>query len=506
MMVGVLGPLAIVLALFAYVQSNLHRGMLLDVATRTATDLGNVIEGSLQHAMLTENRTEIQISIDNITANAQVTNLMLLNTESEVQAAGSQELLGRQFTKADVGCASCHASGEQHVGQRSIVLTLPDAGRVLRNCNPIENTETCYQCHDPTQPYNGILITDLNLAELEQHVAGDVERTLLLLSGALLLGAVLLGVTMERAVIEPLGRLTQVIRDFDRGDLSRRVHIDSGDEVGELAEAFNRMADGLEIKAKLEQKVRERTAELQVLYEELQEKEALREQLLKQVINAQEEERKRVARELHDELAQTLTGLLMSLDTAEDVLGPELGVVQGQLSHTRDITQRALEQTRGLILDLRPTMLDDLGLLPAIRWYVESHLEAAGILVTVRTEGEQRRLSPQTETALFRITQEAINNVVKHAQANRVNIALTWKPDEVIVRIVDNGRGFEPDAMVDRRDEARGMGLLGMKERASLLGGQLDIVSELGQGTLVVARLPTHERVLADVIDTGADR
>lgn len=506
MMLGVLGPLAIVLALFAYVQNNLHRSMLLDVATRTATNLGGVVEGSLQHAMLMQNRAEIQASIDNIAANPQVRNLFLLNTESEVRASASQQLIGRRFSKTDVGCAVCHTPGAPQEHQFSAVLTLPDAGRVLRNCNPIENREACYGCHEPAQPYNGVLITDLSLAEIEQRAGGDLQRTLLLLGSAFLLGAALLGVTMERSVIEPLGQLTETIRDFDRGDLGRRVRIRSSDEVGELAEAFNRMADGLEERARLEQKVRERTAELQILYDELQQKEAMREQLLKQVINAQEEERKRIARELHDELAQALIGLLMSLDVAEDVLEPELEVVHRQLARTRDITQRALQQTRGLILDLRPTMLDDLGLVPAIRWYVESHLEAAGILITVRTDGEQRRLPPETETALFRITQEAINNVVKHAQATRVTIDLTWKPDEVIVKIEDNGRGFEPEAVMDRGDETRGIGLLGMKERATLLGGTLDILSEPGAGTRVIARLPTLEGMKIDVVNTRTDR
>lgn len=506
MMLGVLGPLAIVLALFAYVQYRLHRNMLLDVAARTGTDLGNVIEGSLQHAMLTQNRREVQTAIDNIASNPQVTNLFLINTESEVRAAASQGLLGRQLSKADAGCAVCHTPGAPSVGQFSVIVTLPRAGQVLRNCNPIENREACHQCHDPAQRYNGVLITDLSLAEVEQHSENDLQRTLLLFGGALLLGAALLGVTMEQAVIEPLGRLTQTIRDFHRGDLGRRVQIDSGDEIGELAEAFNRMAYGVEQKAKLEQKVRERTAELQVLYQELQEKEAVREQLLKQVINAQEEERKRIARELHDELAQALTGLLMSLDAAEEVLGSEFEVVHGQLQRTREITRRALEQTRGLILDLRPTILDDLGLVPAIRWFAESHLKAAGILVSIRSEGEQRRLAPEIETALFRIAQEAINNIAKHAEATQADIQLTWEPDELILVIEDNGCGFAPETIMDSRDKTQGMGLLGMKERATLLGGALHISSEPGEGTRVVARLPTRERRRTDVVDTGADR
>jgi signal transduction histidine kinase len=505
MILGMFGPLAVVMALFAYVQYNTHRNMLLDLAARTTTDLGDVIEDSLQHAMLTSNQTEIQIAIEDIAANPQISNLFLLNTESEVRATASPEMLGRQFSTQDVGCAACHVPGMPHINQFSAIITLPDAGRVLRNCNPIENHAACYQCHDPAQSYNGVLITDLSLAEIEQHAETDLQRTLILLGGALLLGVVLLGVTMERLVIKPVGRLIRSIRDFDQGELGRRVQIDSGDEIGELAQAFNRMVDGLEQKARLEEKVRERTAELEVLYAELQAKEALREQLLKQVINAQEEERKRIARELHDELAQALTGLLMSLDTAESVLGldtsatpsTELGArlstglnaVPGQLARTRDITRQALQQTRNLIFDLRPMLLDDLGLVPAIREYAESRLKSAGLVVAIRSEGEQRRLAPEMETALFRIAQEAMNNIVKHAAATHVTINLTWQPDELILKVADNGRGFDLEAVMNRRDVTRGMGLLGMRERATLLGGTLDIHSEPGQGTQVLARL-----------------
>jgi signal transduction histidine kinase len=478
---------------------------MLEVATETATAVGNVVEGSLQHAMLRQNRAEIQAGIASIAEDPQIANLFLLNPQSRVTAATTAQSIGRQFTLADDGCRECHAAGSPHQHQFSVIINVADVGRVLRNCNPVENRESCHQCHDPAQPYTGVLITDLGLTEIEEHAARDLRRTLLLLASTLVAGAVLLGLSMERAIADPVGQLTQAIRDFDQGNLGRRAGVRSDDEIGEMAQAFNRMADGLEQKAILEEKVRERTQELQALYSELQEKEALREQLLKQVINAQEDERKRVARELHDELAQTLTSLLMSLDATEGVLEPELESVRRQLARTRDITQRALQQTRGLILDLRPTMLDDLGLVSAIRWYVEHRLESSDLVATVKTRGEQRRLPSQTETALFRITQEAVNNIAKHAAATRANIELIWESGSVIVKISDDGQGFDPDTAMDRRDEAQGMGLLGMKERATLLGGSLDILSEPGEGTMVVVKLPTRDGADTDVSDPSSD-
>ena len=207
-MVGVLGPLAVVLALFAYIQYNEQRSLLLDATARTATDLNDVIEGGLQYAMLTRNRAEIQASINDIAANAPVVDLFLLNTKSKIRAGFPQALRGQSLSQDDPGCAVCHAPDAPHRGELSVVLTLPEVGRVLRSCNPIENKAACHKCHEPDQPYNGVLITDLTLDGVEQAATNNLERILFLLGGALLLGAALLGITMERSVIQPLSQLT----------------------------------------------------------------------------------------------------------------------------------------------------------------------------------------------------------------------------------------------------------------------------------------------------------
>ncbi len=491
-LLGVLLPLALILGAFAYFQYITHRKMMLTMAAQTATNLGNVIESSLAEAMLAQDLPVIQKTIDNVAANSQVRNLILLNTQSEIRAALGGRDVGRKLNITSEGCKVCHASGVAHSTKYSVVLMLPGEGRVLRNCNPIENRPACYGCHDPANRYNGVLITDLSLESIDQHLRQDLQQTLLSVGGALLLGAIMLGTIMNWLVIGRLGRLTSLVRAFAQGDMSRRAEIRSGDELEELAEAFNRMADGVEEKVRLERQIRQRTAELERLYEALQEKEAIRAQLLKQVIHAQEAERKRVARQLHDELAQSLTGLLMSLDTAEEVLGPELQHVRDQLARTREITTRALEQTRHLILDLRPTMLDDLGLVPAIRWYAETHLKPTGALVVFRAEGRQQRLRPELETALFRIAQEAINNVVKHAHAREVRIRLIWELQQVVLEVEDDGQGFDMENLYARRHTGAGMGLLGMQERAEMLGGRLEISSQPGQGTRIKVWLPTN--------------
>ncbi len=505
MMLGVLLPLSLALGAFAYTQYNTHRSHELATAARTATALGRAIEGSLTEAMLDQDLATIQKSIDNIAANPQVRDMFLLNTRSEVRAAPGGRDVGRTISITENGCIECHTPNSTNQSRYSAVLTVPGVGQVLRNCNPIANKPVCYACHDPADRYNGVLITDLSLQAMDQHLGEDLWRSLLFLGGALLLGALMLGATMDPIVVKRVDRLTALVRAFSRGDLSQRADFRSGDELGELAEAFNRMAEGMEEKARLEYQVRQRTAELERLYAELQEKEAVRAQLLKQIISAQEAERKRIARELHDELAQSLTGLIMSLDSTEDVLGSELQSVHAQLARTREISARALEQTRQLILDLRPTMLDDLGLVPAIRWYAATHLASTGATVTFQTEGRPRRLRPELETALFRVAQEAINNVARHAHPGNVQICLTWEPRQVKLEVKDDGQGFDMQTVYAQRDTGAGMGLLGMQERVEMFGGQLEISSQPSGGTRVKVQLPTNGGVMFDA-NSGTDR
>lgn len=226
------------------------------------------------------------------------------------------------------------------------------------------------------------------------------------------------------------------------------------------------------------------------LYAEVQRKEELRGQLLEKVIVAQEEERKRIARELHDDSAQALTALVMTLEVAETVLPNEYRQLRERLTRTKQLTTEALKEIRKLILDLRPTALDDLGLVPAIRWYAETRLQNAGINFELLAAGFAKRLPPATETALFRVIQEAINNISKHAEAKHVRIELQLDGTSVRGSIQDDGRGFVLAGSFTPKDGGRGLGLLGMQERINLLGGVINMHSDLGSGTLISLEVP----------------
>lgn len=227
-----------------------------------------------------------------------------------------------------------------------------------------------------------------------------------------------------------------------------------------------------------------------LLYEEVQRKEALRGHLLQRAITAQEEERKRVARELHDEVAQTLTALIMSLEAAEGAIPPDLVAVRRHLDRTRKLTAQMLQETRQLILELRPTMLDDLGLVPAIRWYARLVLEPRDVEAKIAVRGDTRRLPTEIDTALFRIAQESLSNVARHAEATRVRIVVRYAPDTVSLEVADDGKGFDAGVVLDPDDPTGSLGLLGIQERVFLAGGNLMIDSHPGTGTTIAVTIP----------------
>ncbi len=204
---------------------------------------------------------------------------------------------------------------------------------------------------------------------------------------------------------------------------------------------------------------------------------------LRSVVSAQELERKRLARELHDETGQALTSILLGLKELEDAgSGTDVSEATTRL---RELVVATLQDVRRLAVELRPKALDDFGLVPALERLVETFQEQTGVQVIMEPQLGDERLPSEVETALYRIIQEALTNVVKHAQAARVSIVLSRRGDTVSAVFEDDGRGFVVDA-----SREGGLGLMGMKERLSLLDGRLLVESSEGGGTTLVAEVP----------------
>ena len=233
----------------------------------------------------------------------------------------------------------------------------------------------------------------------------------------------------------------------------------------------------IEAHADLERRVAERTAELS------EANRALKAMSLR-LFEVQEAERRFIARELHDEVGQTLTGLKLVLETSfHPAPGPECEAMQEAVS----LIDELMERIRTLSVDLRPHMLDDLGLLTALEWHFQRYGKQTGIQVHFKHTPLARRLPTQLETAAFRIVQEALTNIARHARVKEVNVRL-WADDERLrIQVEDAGAGFDPAQALASRASA---GLAGMRERAELIGGEFTLESTPGTGTLLTVELP----------------
>ena len=262
--------------------------------------------------------------------------------------------------------------------------------------------------------------------------------------------------------------------------------------------------------ARLYEEVRTARDQLQVWNEELEAKVAERtreierysKELTTRVLQAQEEERKRIARELHDDTAQALSTLLINLDLLDSGASVDGDALRLGFERIRDLTQRTLDNVRALSHDLRPTILDDFGLVAALRWFADEFKQTFGVRVDVDIEQPPERLSPEVEVALFRIAQEALTNSGKYAAASRARVVLSFPDGRAKLVVEDNGTGFDPHQVTGPTRQG-GLGLYGMQERAELLGAALEIDTSPGKGTRVTVVVP---RTPAVSPDAGARR
>ena len=332
-----------------------------------------------------------------------------------------------------------------------------------------------------------------------------------LVIGIIFLGtSLLLAIGMSRSVVRPIQSLINATQRIAKGYLEEPIQISSSDEIESLARSFEHMRVKLneshnkikEHSIVLENKVMERTKALRKSRMRLS-------KLLDAVITAQEEERKRVARELHDETSQTLAALGMSIDIASMAM-EENSLTKEEIQELKEKLGAALDGINIIIKDLRPPIFDDLGLESGVRWLLENHLGEKGIeyslIVTngfkgfCRRNGKPGSAQSKTELMLFRVIQEAVINIAKHTEASNVSIYLCSYNSIINIGIEDNGGGFDVKQILDAsdRDDNIGFGILGMKERIALLDGELYICSEPGGGTFINVEVPVSSLGVSD--------
>ena len=227
---------------------------------------------------------------------------------------------------------------------------------------------------------------------------------------------------------------------------------------------------------------------LQRIQEELLKREALRRELLRHTVRVQEEERTRIARELHDETSQVLTAFSLDLATLTTVVCDRPDVIN-LVDRLQGLSKQMSQGLYRLVHDLRPAQLDDLGLVSALEFLKDDN-GSAGLGVSMDIQGKARRLDSVIETVLFRVAQEALHNIIRHAQVRQARILLVFQAQEITLRIEDSGIGFNPTQLFA---PPRGWGLAGMRERVESVGGQLSVESDPGKGTIIEAALPVFD-------------
>jgi two-component system sensor histidine kinase UhpB len=284
----------------------------------------------------------------------------------------------------------------------------------------------------------------------------DERWQLLVLVLALLLSFVV-NLWMLQRRFAPLGSLIERIERIDPAQpTTLELEGDPVDEINRLAQSFKRLLEGIEDE-------RRRAGRL--------------------VLRAQEEERRRLARDLHDEVNQALTAILLRLEVLAHDAPP--GRAE-EVAELKRLVNQAMEELLNLARQLRPTALDDHGLVPAIDAQLKQFASRTGVAARLHTEGDPGGLGDDAQTAVFRITQEALANVGRHAGATSVEVELSVNGAGAELRVRDDGQGFRPG----EADPGSGLGLRGMAERARLVGGELDVRSAPGGGTTVHARIP----------------
>jgi two-component system sensor histidine kinase UhpB len=270
-----------------------------------------------------------------------------------------------------------------------------------------------------------------------------------------------------RAAFEPLERLEKTTKAVRAGDIDARVELSpmSDPQISQLAETFNETLDQLALDRN------------QVRY------------LASQVVRAQEDERKRISRELHDDTAQLLFAQLLRFTTLKSHPNTEVQELAASLEQS---TVEALEGVRRLALELRPPALDDLGLFEALGDLSQRITESRGVTVDYEWRGSKTRLPSDIELALYRVAQEAFSNIAKHSRATRASLDVDRTATDVTISIRDSGRGFNRDLPFIQDDSGIGLGLFGMEERVTLVGGSLRIWSGIGKGTEVFAFVPLN--------------
>ena len=292
---------------------------------------------------------------------------------------------------------------------------------------------------------------------------GDVGFIALFLFSDMAL-SVLINYLLVKIAFRPLDDVTDTMKAIRAGHRGIRVpEVTDDPQIEELSKSLNSMLNSMDLQRK---------------------------KAAASVIKAQEEERKRIARELHDETSQSLTGLVIGIRMVQEIVPDDMPEIAERLGNINDLAHATLNEVHTMAIRLRPSVLDDLGLAAALRSYAKEFTEITGIKVEMQLLGMSQRLTPELETVLYRVVQEALTNVARHSGATNCRVTLKRRERVISGVIEDDGKGFDSQSVMMSDEKGRGLGLHGMKERIELVGGSLEFDSRPNDGTSIFIEVP----------------
>lgn len=465
-----MGTVALLVSMYLVWDYQSHRSQFLAELQDSAGIFSKVISNGLIGVEMSGRHPELlQASIEQFGKDPSIAGIFLLDSRGTVRFSSQPALNGRNLSLMSDGCRECH----QAEGRKPGSVFIKQSGvEILRNVVAVANRRECYPCHSSAGALLGFLIVDLDARGVTGMLAA--VRNEMLVKSTLTVLALLsaLGMLMHRLVITRLKRLTAItgVLVEAREETVPRAP-EGADEIGQLGASFNRMV------ASLAHHRREMAA-----------KEESRRLLIEKIVEVQEEERKRISRELHDHVGQSLSAILLEC---------QAGVPDALHADRRDpaLMERIrclIDEVHQLAWEMRPSVLDDYGLDSALQTIVDDTAKHHGIPIDYQSNPTTvvERLPPCVEVVLYRVAQEALANVVRHSEADCASVVLLRRTNNVMLLVEDNGCGFD---LQQPQNDHKGLGLIGMRERVSLCGGSCTIESALNCGTTVRVQIPLPE-------------
>ncbi len=467
---GIVGTVALLFAIYLVWDYQLHRKQFLAELEDSAGSISKVISnGLIEVEMVGQHPEFLQASIEQFGNDPSIAGIYLLDNRGTVRFSSRPMLNGHVFLLADEGCRSCHAAEDN---KPSSTFVEQSGTQVLRNVVAIHNRRQCQGCHSARNRLNGILIVDLGVERMKSKLRGVLNEMLIKAAMTILATLAVLGILMRRLVITRLKKLTAVAGMLaeERETPAPRA-LEGPDEIGQLGATFNRMVTSLDQYRR-----------------DVRAKEQLRGLLLEKIVRIQEEERRRISRELHDHVGQSLTALLLECRGGDG--DPQSDGRDHELLRAR--IRGLIDEVHQLAWEMRPSILDDYGLDSALQTYVDDTARHCAIPIDYQSSSTpgMERLPAWVEVTLYRIAQEALTNVMRHSRASRASVVLLRQLNSVILLVEDDGCGFDHSLP---QSGHKGLGLIGMRERANLCGGSFMIESALTCGTTIRVKIPLEE-------------